>query len=113
MTTDTGQFLAAAGEFLRADPARNTVMLTVTENLLVSSAAPAARPPLYGWWQAGRSPVGAAFMHTPDFPLMLSPADAPDAAPVEDRVMLSFTPAGHALRFTRERTRGLRPAGRR
>ena len=80
MTTDTGQFLAAAGEFLRADPARNTVMLTVTENLLVSSAAPAARPPLYGWWQAGRSPVGAAFMHTPDFPLMLSPADAPDAA---------------------------------
>ena len=146
MTTDTGQFLAAAGEFLRADPARNTVMLTVTENLLVSSAAPVARPPLYGWWQAGRNPVGAAFMHTPDFPLMLSPADAPDTArlasdlagvrevvlysdlanptsnalyqrlgyrPVEDRMVFSFTSARHALRFTRERTRGLRPAGRR
>jgi GNAT superfamily N-acetyltransferase len=80
MTADTGRFLAAAGEFLRADPARNSVMLTVTENLLVSPAAPAARPPLYGWRQAGGSPVGAAFMHTPDFPLMLSPADAPAAA---------------------------------
>ncbi len=33
--------------------------------------------------------------------------------PVEDRVMLSFAPARHRLRFTRERTRGLRPAGRR
>jgi GNAT superfamily N-acetyltransferase len=80
MTADTGRFLGAAGEFLRADPARNSVMLTVTENLMISPAAPAARPPLYGWWQAGRSPVAAAFMHTPDFPLMLSPADAPYAA---------------------------------
>jgi GNAT superfamily N-acetyltransferase len=32
--------------------------------------------------------------------------------PVEDRVVLSFTPARHGLRFTDERTRGLRPAGR-
>jgi RimJ/RimL family protein N-acetyltransferase len=33
--------------------------------------------------------------------------------PVEDRVVLSFTPARRRLGFTRERTRGLRPAGRR
>ena len=33
--------------------------------------------------------------------------------PVEDRVTLSFKPSGHRLRFTGERTRGLRPAGRR
>jgi predicted GNAT family acetyltransferase len=33
--------------------------------------------------------------------------------PVEDRVVFSFTSARHALRFTRERTRGLRPADRR
>ena len=33
--------------------------------------------------------------------------------PVEDRVTLSFDPARHALGFTGERTRGLRPAGRR
>jgi predicted GNAT family acetyltransferase len=33
--------------------------------------------------------------------------------PVEERVVLSFTPARRRLGFTRERTRGLRPAGRR
>ena len=33
--------------------------------------------------------------------------------PVEDRVIFSFTPARRGLRFTRERTRGLCPAGRR
>jgi hypothetical protein len=142
MTTDTGRFLAAAGEFLRADPAGNSVMLTVTGNLRVSGAAPAASAPLYGWWQPAGDPVAAAFMHTPDFPLMLSRVNGPEAAldagvrevvlytdlanptsnalyqrlgyrPVEDRVVFSFTSARHALRFTRERTRGLRPAGRR
>src|SRR5215831_16690101 len=80
MTTDPGQFLAAAGEFLRADPAGNSVMLTVTENLRVSAAAPAARQPLYGWLRPAGDPVGAAFMHTPDFPLMLSRVSGPDAA---------------------------------
>ena len=33
--------------------------------------------------------------------------------PVEDRVVLSFQRAPRGLRFTRERTTGLRPAGRR
>jgi RimJ/RimL family protein N-acetyltransferase len=80
MTADTGRFLTVAGEFLRADPAGNSVMLTVTENLRVSVAAPAAFPPLFGWWQPAGGPVGAAFMHTPDFPLMLSRVNAPDAA---------------------------------
>lgn len=78
VTADTGRFLAVAGEFLRAEPARNSVMLTVTENLRVKAPAqaPAAAPgggePLFGWWQASPDPVRAAFMHTPDFPVMLS-----------------------------------------
>ena len=91
MTADTGRFLDAAGEFLRADPARNTVMLTVTEDLRVTAAASAGT--LFGWWRPDGEPVGAAFMHTPDYPLLL--------------------PARHPLRFIRERTRGFRPAGRR
>ena len=33
--------------------------------------------------------------------------------PVEDRVLFSFAPGGHGLRFTRERTQGLCPVGRR
>ena len=81
MTTDTERFLAVAGEFLCADPARNSVMLTVTENLRVSGAAPAASAALYGWWQpAAGDRVAAAFMHTPDFPVMLSRVNGPAAA---------------------------------
>jgi hypothetical protein len=39
------EFLAEAGEFLRAEPARNSVVLTVTENLRVKAACaqPAAQ----------------------------------------------------------------------
>ena len=40
ITADAGEFLAEAAEFLRAEPVRNTVMLTVTENLRVKPAAP-------------------------------------------------------------------------
>jgi hypothetical protein len=147
-TADTGQFLAAAGEHLRADPVRNSVMLTVTEDLQAMAAA--SGETLFGWWQPEGDSVGAAFMHTPDYPLLLSPVSAPAAAalardltadpracrraalgaglrevvlytdlanptsnalyerlgyrPVEDRVVLSFTPARHGLRFTDERT---------
>ena len=94
ITIDAGEFLAEAGEFLRAEPARNTVVLTVTENLRVKAAAPAAAPgsgpdgPMFGWWRppavpATESPgpvgaigavgaVGAVFMYTQGFPLLLS-----------------------------------------
>jgi RimJ/RimL family protein N-acetyltransferase len=93
ITADAGEFLAAAGEFLRAEPARNTVVLTVTENLRVAAAAPspAVAPgsgpdePMFGWWRPPASPdaespgsagavgaVGAMFMYTPGFPVLLS-----------------------------------------
>ncbi len=59
ITADVGEFLAEAGEFLRAEPARNSVVLTVTENLRITAAtgSPAAVPgsgpdePLFGWWR--------------------------------------------------------------
>lgn len=82
------EFLSAAGEFLRAEPARNTVILSVTENLRVRAAArPAPHPagpdqpgheePLLGWWRpgpanAGGTAVCGAFLHTPGFPVFLT-----------------------------------------
>ena len=77
MTADSRRFLNGAGEFLRADPARNTVILTVTEDLRVKAASARA---LFGWWQPDGEPVGAAFMHTPDYPLLLSRVSVPAAA---------------------------------
>ena len=95
MTADPGEFLDAAGAFLRLDPARNTVLLTVTENFRArrgtagtgtagtGGAANPANPaspdtaPLFGWWEQGTA--GAAFMHTPPFPVVLT-AMAPGIA---------------------------------
>jgi len=43
-TTAVEEFLAEAGEFLRAEPARNSVVLTVTENLRLISPVPLTPP---------------------------------------------------------------------
>ena len=100
VTADTGEFLDVAGEYLRAEPARNSVMLTVTEDLRVKAAAPspaagspaaAAGPgldgPWFGWWRPPAAPdakdpapVGAACMHTPGFPVLLSQVSVQAAA---------------------------------
>jgi len=92
ITGTVGEFLAAAGEFLRADPVRNSVVLTVTEGLRLSPPPPAPSPspdreePWFGWWRppggpGGRDPqglqdlqgpVGAVFLHTPGFPVFVS-----------------------------------------
>jgi hypothetical protein len=39
-TEAVAEFLAEAGEFLHAEPARNTVILSVTENLRLKAPAP-------------------------------------------------------------------------
>jgi len=90
MTADPGEFLNAAGAFLRLEPARNTVLLTATEGFRArrgtagtgGAAAPAApagpgAAPLFGWWDQGT--VGAAFLHTPPFPVVLT-AMGPEVA---------------------------------
>jgi len=70
ITTVVEEFLAEAGEFLRAEPARNSVVLTVTENLRVKAACP---QPVVGPPQdAGSDQVAGAFLHTSEFPVFLT-----------------------------------------
>jgi GNAT superfamily N-acetyltransferase len=83
-TGDVAEFLDVAGAYLRRERARNTVLLTVTDQLRVSPARDAAavgqaRRPLFGWWQGRDDAVGGAFMHTPPYPLLLTAVTA-DAA---------------------------------
>jgi RimJ/RimL family protein N-acetyltransferase len=99
-TTVVEEFLAEAGEFLRAEPARNSVVLTVTEDLRVTAASAqpvvtGLRPdgqhspgrrhdparPLLGWWRpdAGPDLVAGAFLHTPEFPVFLTHLSRPAA----------------------------------
>jgi GNAT superfamily N-acetyltransferase len=88
-TGDVAGFLAAAGECLWRERARNTVILTVSEQLRVNparyssradagSSDPAGRP-LFGWWTDQTDVVGGAFLHTPPHPLLLT-AIPPDIA---------------------------------
>ena len=72
MTADTAEFLGVAGEFLRAEAARNSVMLTVTADLEAAGPGAGDDGMLFGWQQAERGPLTAAFMHTPGYPVMLS-----------------------------------------
>jgi GNAT superfamily N-acetyltransferase len=80
---DVAAFLAAAGEYLRRERARNTVLLTVAEQLTVNPATytpaqdlpPVADPataPLFGWQTDPAGDVGGAFLHTPPHPLLLT-----------------------------------------
>jgi GNAT superfamily N-acetyltransferase len=87
-TDDVAEFIAVAGEYLWRERARNTVILTVSEQLRVNPASfrPAsdaaatgqASRPLLGWWADQAGAIGGAFLHTPPHPLLLTavPADA-------------------------------------
>jgi GNAT superfamily N-acetyltransferase len=114
-TGDVVEFLDAAGAYLRQERARNTVLLTVTEQLRVNSARetaaeagpadagpadagpadagpadPAGRP-LFGWWAGDGGAAAGAFMHTPPSPLLLS------GVPAEAAAGLAATLAGRPL----------------
>jgi GNAT superfamily N-acetyltransferase len=102
-TGDGAEFLAAAGEYLERERARNTVILTVSEQLRLNPArysAPAggdagavlARGPLLGWWTDQAGAVGGAFLHTPPHPLLLTAVPAAVAADLA--VALAGRPLG-------------------
>jgi RimJ/RimL family protein N-acetyltransferase len=85
------EYLAAAGQFLRAEPVRNTVILSVTEGLRVRAVGSdrlgrrltGADQPLFGWWQQdgpGSGAVRGAFLATPGFPVFLSSMSSAAAA---------------------------------
>jgi GNAT superfamily N-acetyltransferase len=105
-TSDVAGFLAVAGDFLRAERARHTVMLSVTESLRANqpvsqprhgagAAADPDKSPLFGWWENNANnadngetaPVMGAFMHTPPFPLLLTAVPAGAAADLAGKTL--------------------------
>jgi predicted GNAT family acetyltransferase len=93
MTDDTAEFLSTAGDFLRAEPARNSVMLTVTAGLAASGPGAGDGEMLFGWRRAEAGPLAAAFMHTPGYPVMLSGMSETAAA----ELARDLTAAGHLV----------------
>jgi predicted GNAT family acetyltransferase len=88
MSGTVDEFLAVAGEFLRAERARNTVALTVTETLRVEPSVYADSVPLFGWWTDG-SGVAGAFMQTPPYPAFLTAMTETIAAELADELAVA------------------------
>jgi GNAT superfamily N-acetyltransferase len=103
ITADVTEFLAQAGDYLLRERARNTVILTVSEQLRANPArypgpagpgeshGPGSRP-LFGWWTGQAGAVGGAFLHTPPHPLLLT------AVPAGVAEALAAALAGRPLR---------------
>ncbi|MFD3482132.1 GNAT family N-acetyltransferase [Streptomyces sp. NPDC058665] len=76
LTDDAGEFRTAAAPCLALDPARSTLLLTISESLRTNGAGAPAR---FGYWRAGEdAPVSAAFLQTPPLRPLLGPM--PDRA---------------------------------
>jgi hypothetical protein len=105
---DVGDFLAAAGDFLTANPVDHTVLLT--EAAYLSARPSTATDQLYGWWKPPGGVVAGAFLQAPKHPPILStmPAEAveslvevledPPAAGVDGRLVDSAMAAWGRLR---------------
>ena len=80
LTGDISVFVAAADDYLRGDPVRNTVPLSVLAGLLASGpAAYGDDPPQFGWHESGGRSDGAV-LRTPPHPLLVAGFPAGAAA---------------------------------
>jgi hypothetical protein len=78
-TTDLDQFDAHAGDFLRARPVENTLLLTAMDYIRTQgSHAYGDHDPIYGWWESPSAAVLGAFLRTPPYPALLT--GVPDEA---------------------------------
>ncbi|WP_308425190.1 GNAT family N-acetyltransferase [Wenjunlia tyrosinilytica] len=72
-TEELDEFQAHAGDFLRARPAENTVLLTVAESLRVrGTTAFGGTGPRFGWWRGNGGDVEGALLQTPPYPVLLT-----------------------------------------
>jgi RimJ/RimL family protein N-acetyltransferase len=81
ITGDLETYVAGAEEFLRANPAENTVPLGLIETLRAQGEDAFGDGPLFGWWRSGADDVRGACLQTGSYPLHLSVM--PDEAAVE------------------------------
>ncbi|MGW6397217.1 GNAT family N-acetyltransferase [Streptomyces sp. NPDC055134] len=80
LTADVDDFLARAGDYLRAEPALHTVALSVTASLRERGPAVyGAREQLFGVLYGPDGGVNGTFLWTPPFRLSISPLDREQA----------------------------------
>jgi hypothetical protein len=79
ITEDLERYLDEAGEFLRADPVGNTVLLSVAETLRMRGGDAYGNAARFGWWR-DESGVRGAFQQTSPHPVFLSSMPEPARA---------------------------------
>ncbi|PJN08666.1 GNAT family N-acetyltransferase [Streptomyces sp. CB01635] len=80
LTADVDEFLARAGDYLRAEPALHTVALSVTASLRERGPAVyGARGQLFGVLYGPDGRVSGTFLWTPPFRISVSPLDREQA----------------------------------
>ena len=85
LTDSLDDYLAAAGGFLRSRPVQNTIQLSAAENLHARGASAFGdSAPLFGWWRSGTGKITAALLHTPPYPVLLTPLPGPAAGPLAE-----------------------------
>jgi RimJ/RimL family protein N-acetyltransferase len=87
VTRSIDEFLAAAGDQLRADPVVHTVPLTVLESL--RQRGPSAfgdEAPVYGWHESAGGQIDGAFLQTPPHPILAATLPAGSAADLISRL---------------------------
>ncbi|MEV7118648.1 GNAT family N-acetyltransferase [Kitasatospora griseola] len=68
LTTSLDDFRTAAGEFLAADPAENTVLLTILDRLTRDGLhVYGDQSPVFGWWHGPDGAVAGACLRTPPY----------------------------------------------
>jgi RimJ/RimL family protein N-acetyltransferase len=85
LTDDLGDYLAAAAGFLRSRPVQNTIQLSAAETLRARGASAFGETaPLFGWWRSGTGEITAALLHTPPYPVLLTPLPGHSAGPLAE-----------------------------
>lgn len=73
LTQSLPDFLDVAGDYLRTQPVRHTVMLTILESLRQSGPAVFGdAPPVFGWHTDAARLTDGAFLQTPPYPVLLA-----------------------------------------
>lgn len=72
ITGDLEQYRAEVGDFLRADPGENTVLISVAETLRERGVDAYGGGARFGWWRSDDGAIQGAFQHTPPLPVLMS-----------------------------------------
>ena len=85
LTEDLAEYVVVAGGFLRSRPVHHTIQLSVVETLQArGGSAFGEATPLFGWWRAPDGEVTAALLHTPPYPVLLTPLPEHAAEPLAE-----------------------------